>query len=259
MMFNVKVFADFEAPAAASGKDRQMLDMLVSVRKSTGANFVNLSAFDYRKDNPDTVHFVTYPMDWIAQYVRSFYSGIDPFHQVDFRRASHLDWRDLYSEEPAAAMFRDFSEAGLGNNALSMPVRSRSETWCALSLIFRTRDREWEDLKRKSMELFRFEADRAAEKYTQLYESTVPQTSRLTAREIQVLRLVAFGKTDEQIAAAMRIGKWTVVSHLQSIKFKLGSPNRASAVAFAITNGLIDLRIVGEEVSRGKTQSPKSR
>ena len=102
-------------------------------------------------------------------------------------------------------------------------------------------------------------ASHIAEKYTQLYESIAPQTLRLTAREIQVLRLVAFGKTDEQIAAAMRIGKWTVVSHLQSIKFKLGSPNRASAVAFAITNGLIDLRIVGEEVNRGKTQSPKSR
>jgi DNA-binding CsgD family transcriptional regulator len=258
-MFNIKVFADFEAPAAASGKDRQMLDMLLSIRKSTGASFVNLSAYDYRKENPDTVHFVTYPMDWIAQYVRSFYSGIDPFHQVDFRRASHLDWRDLYSEEPAAALFRNFSEAGLGNNGLSMPVQSRSETWCVLSVIFRMREGNWPEIKRKNMELFRFEADRAAERYAQLYEKRAPQAFRLTGREIQVLRLVALGKTDEQIATIMRIGKWTVVSHLQSIKFKLGSPNRASAVAFAITNGLIDLRVVGEDVSRGKTQSPKSR
>jgi DNA-binding CsgD family transcriptional regulator len=74
-----------------------------------------------------------------------------------------------------------------------------------------------------------------------------------------VLRLVALGKTDEQIASAIRIGKWTVVGHLQSIKFKLGCSNRTSAVAFAITSGLIDLRAPLEEVSRMKLQSPNSR
>ena len=95
-MFNVKVFADFEAPAAASQQDRKLLETLVSVRKSTGAQFVNLSVFDYRKENPDVVHFLTYPMDWISHYVRHFYSGIDPLPHDRFparrpyRLARHL-------------------------------------------------------------------------------------------------------------------------------------------------------------------------
>jgi DNA-binding CsgD family transcriptional regulator len=244
-MFNVKVFADFVAPPAATAQDRKFLDMLRRIRKSTGAQFVNFSAFDYGNNNPEIVHVLTYPMEWITHYVRNFYSGIDPLHTADFRRVCHVDWRDLYSHGEPAEMFRRFCRNGLGRNGISISVNVKAEQFCVLSLVFRTPDAEWPLQKQRNMQAYQFEADRASESYTEIYAEAARQHHRLTNRELQVLHHVALGRTDDQIATLMGIRKWTVVGHLQSVKYKLGCSNRTAAVAFAITSGLIDLKNAG--------------
>ncbi|MEZ5801786.1 MAG: LuxR C-terminal-related transcriptional regulator [Nitratireductor sp.] len=58
----------------------------------------------------------------------------------------------------------------------------------------------------------------------------------------QQILLLAQGKTDDEIATLLGLGKWTIVGHLQSAKYKLGSSNRTSAVATAITHGIISLK-----------------
>ncbi|TMK35364.1 MAG: LuxR family transcriptional regulator [Actinobacteria bacterium] len=60
----------------------------------------------------------------------------------------------------------------------------------------------------------------------------------LTAREIQVLRLVGTGMTNRDIAATLVISQHTVARHLQNIYAKLGVPTRAAATAFAFEHGL---------------------
>lgn len=244
-MFNVKVFADFVAPAAATAQDRKFLETLRKIRKSTGAQFVNFSVFDYCKSNPDIVHVLTYPMGWITHYVRNFYSGIDPLHTADFRRVRQIDWRELYSDGEPAEMFRRLSRNGLGRNGISIPVNVAGEQYCVLSLVFRTPDAEWAVQKERNMQIYRFEADRASDSYMQIYAERAGRAHRLTNRELQVLHHAALGRTDDQIADLMGIGKWTVVGHLQSVKYKLGCSNRTAAVAFAITTGLINLKNTG--------------
>ena len=61
----------------------------------------------------------------------------------------------------------------------------------------------------------------------------------LTARELEVLRLVAAGKTNREIAATLIISDHTVRRHLQNIFAKLGVPSRAAATAYAVQNNLI--------------------
>ena len=56
---------------------------------------------------------------------------------------------------------------------------------------------------------------------------------RLSAREREVLRLVAAGRSNKEIAAALRITERTAKFHLASILAKLGAENRAQAVALA--------------------------
>ncbi len=56
---------------------------------------------------------------------------------------------------------------------------------------------------------------------------------RLTAREKEVLRLVGEGKTNREIAAALRISVWTVANHRKHICAKLGVHSTAGLVAFA--------------------------
>ena len=61
----------------------------------------------------------------------------------------------------------------------------------------------------------------------------------LTARERQVLRLVARGRSNKQIARDLAITERTVKFHMTSIFNKLGADNRAQAIAIAAQRGLL--------------------
>jgi DNA-binding NarL/FixJ family response regulator len=63
----------------------------------------------------------------------------------------------------------------------------------------------------------------------------------LTAREIQVLELLAEGLPNKAIAARLRISDQTVKFHVSSIAGKLGAKNRTDAVRLAVRRGLITL------------------
>ena len=60
----------------------------------------------------------------------------------------------------------------------------------------------------------------------------------LTAREAEVLRLVASGKTNRDIAVELVISEHTVARHLQNMFAKLGVSTRAAATAFAYSHDL---------------------
>ena len=61
----------------------------------------------------------------------------------------------------------------------------------------------------------------------------------LTERECEVLRQVAVGMTDREIAAALVISEHTVGRHLQNIFRKLDLSSRAAATAYAYEHGVI--------------------
>jgi DNA-binding CsgD family transcriptional regulator len=61
----------------------------------------------------------------------------------------------------------------------------------------------------------------------------------LTAREVDVLRLVAVGMSDAEAAERLFLSVRTVNAHLRSIYRKLGVSSRAAAGRFAQTNGLV--------------------
>lgn len=73
--------------------------------------------------------------------------------------------------------------------------------------------------------------------------------SGLTAREVEVLRLLARGKSNKAIAAALTITPKTVSSHVEHIYTKLGVVSRATATLFAIQHGLVDSYQPHAEVS----------
>ena len=62
---------------------------------------------------------------------------------------------------------------------------------------------------------------------------------RLTPREREVLRLLAAGKSNKEIGAALRISERTAKFHVTAILNKLGAENRAQAVAVAKERHLI--------------------
>jgi two-component system NarL family response regulator len=67
------------------------------------------------------------------------------------------------------------------------------------------------------------------------------RSGQLSAREGAVLRLVAAGLSNRQIAEALSISERTVKFHVTAIFNKLGAENRAQAVAIAGRRGLLNL------------------
>jgi ATP/maltotriose-dependent transcriptional regulator MalT len=65
-----------------------------------------------------------------------------------------------------------------------------------------------------------------------------PLPKGLSEREVEVLRLVAEGKTNRQIATHLVLSEKTVGRHLANIFDKLGVSSRAAATAFAVREGL---------------------
>ncbi len=61
----------------------------------------------------------------------------------------------------------------------------------------------------------------------------------LTAREVEVLRMVAQGMTDAQVAEHLVISPRTVNWHLTSIYSKLGVSSRSAATRYAIEHKLV--------------------
>lgn len=65
-----------------------------------------------------------------------------------------------------------------------------------------------------------------------------PRPAGLSEREVEVLQLVAAGKSNHQIAAELVVSEKTIANHLLHIFNKIGVDNRAAAAAFAIRQGL---------------------
>ncbi len=62
---------------------------------------------------------------------------------------------------------------------------------------------------------------------------------KLTDREIEVLRLVAEGKSNKEIAGTLYISETTVKTHVSNILMKLDLPSRTRATIYAVRMGLV--------------------
>src|SRR5229473_1504247 len=91
-----------------------------------------------------------------------------------------------------------------------------------------------------------FERPRASNRRTSTSRAVRP--AGLTAREVEVLRLLARGLSNKEIGERLVISRKTAGHHLEHIYAKTGTTNRALASLFAANHGLI-----------GDSSSPESR
>ena len=79
-------------------------------------------------------------------------------------------------------------------------------------------------------------------------EVRIPETPEaLTERETEVLKLLAQGQANKQIAHSLYIGEKTVKTHVRKILMKLGVRSRTQAALYAARNGLVSLEELGED------------
>ena len=97
--------------------------------------------------------------------------------------------------------------------------------------------REWHAAQRAFAGLGAIQAAESVENLLNAQDATAP--TRLSDREVQVLRLVADGLSDREISARLAISPHTVHRHVANIRTKLDQPSRAAAVAHATRIQLI--------------------
>jgi non-specific serine/threonine protein kinase len=99
----------------------------------------------------------------------------------------------------------------------------------------------WAEGRRLSADEARAEAVRVVDAIVAALEPKQPRDCGdhgLTPRELDVLRLLAAGHSDRQIAAALSISRKTAGNHVSSILAKLGVEGRTAAAALAVRRGL---------------------
>lgn len=72
-------------------------------------------------------------------------------------------------------------------------------------------------------------------------ETDLSLLSSLTERETEVLKLIAEGYTNQEIAERLFISMTTVKTHVGNILEKIGAQNRVQAVIFAFQHGLVEV------------------
>jgi ATP/maltotriose-dependent transcriptional regulator MalT len=136
--------------------------------------------------------------------------------------------------------------------AALVALRRAGETWLALEApyeIARTRvlvgdacrqlgDEETADLEHDAARVI-FERLGAKPDLARFEASASAATHGLSRRELEVLRLVAAGKSNREIAAALVISEHTVARHVQNIFAKLRLSSRTAATAFAFEHHLV--------------------
>ena len=126
---------------------------------------------------------------------------------------------------------------------------SVSEAVRAGAIGYLLKDTDAEELKRAIQAAAEGRVHLAPEAAARLMrEVRAPESpEELTDRETEVLRLVARGHANKQIASSLFVSEKTVKAHVSSILMKLGVQSRTQAALHAVRTGLVSTEELGEE------------
>ena len=189
--------------------------------------------------NPKVLTLNNYPADWQARYQQAGYLANDPSVRHGQLSQEPLLWsddvfasaKDLWVEAKEQGLRHGWAQSSLdGFGVGGMLTLSRSmEPLTSLELQAKETQMRWL-VQAAHLSLSRLLKPKFAQR------PEVP----LTAREIEVLRWSADGKTANEIGAILSISVPTVNFHIKNAMHKLGTANKTAAVVQALMSGLLN-------------------
>lgn len=178
--------------------------------------------------NPRTLVFSNYPSAWQRRYAEQNYLAVDPTVAHAARSALPLVWSDaLFSQSPA------FWEEARGHGLRVGWAQSSYDAQGSIGMLTLARggeSLEQGELRAKTVHMsWLAHATHAAMSRI----AAERQPAALTARETEVLRWTADGKTSGEIGQIMAISERTVNFHINNAVEKLGAVNKTAGVVKA--------------------------
>lgn len=246
-------FPNFKKTFFGAAFQSDTLALLGRIRDELGCRYV---AHGYRgrigdcakANSSDMTVVTTVPSAWVSRYSAKNYFAIDPIFQEDapyFRSDSGDIVHDLHEDAEicpqVTELLRDAEKHGIGNLFVAVSTRhAKGAPGCSFFSFLLD---EGEDRAQfiAAMRPRLLSASNLIQRALSGCKEAGSAANLLTPREVDCLRWAANGKTDGEIAEILSIARWTVVTYLQNAKIKLNCSNRTSAVATALSLGIIDM------------------
>jgi DNA-binding NarL/FixJ family response regulator len=142
----------------------------------------------------------------------------------------------LGDDESAERLF----ERALDQNRALGSVVHRAAILAAWAGHLRSRGEQSRRYEQMRDEARRLAAGIGQARLVRTLDSPTPHAAGLTAREIDVLRLISLGRSNRDIAAELRITENTAANHVRSILIKTGAANRTQVAMMAVSRRWVD-------------------
>jgi len=183
---------------------------------------------------------INYPQIWLEQYSRNHYEEIDPIYHHMFTSKGAFTWESLKSTkqltQPQIALLDSARLAGL-SGGVGIPLRG---PFGVLAAVLAASGVTKFPLNIDMLDCTELLCEQFYKVYLRLERKVdINETTKLTEKERNVLKLCAAGKSQLEIAHAMGVTTHAVKFHLKGILFKLKAANQEVAVMKAAAMGLI--------------------
>jgi LuxR family quorum sensing-dependent transcriptional regulator len=179
-----------------------------------------------------------WPREWFEVYTRENFVAIDPIPRYGASTVQPFEWSEArYDKEsdPAAHLVMTLATEFRLMDGYCIPMHY-DDGGAVISLA--TEHLNLDPVAKSALQLIGVYAHN---RIRSLARPERQMRGVLTAREREVLRWVAGGKTSWEVSVILKISERTVKFHLMEASRKLNAVNRTSAVAKALARGLIKL------------------
>ncbi len=181
---------------------------------------------------------ISYPDEWLLNYVTKNYHLIDPIVKENFNRFSIQYWQDTYKKYRCPKQFvKEAEDFGLRKG---YSIGQKNLTATEGSLFSFAGNSIEHNLRTET--ILKLVVPHVHRAFNQLLdqESRTNNSVHLTSREKEILLWLKEGKSSWEISTILSISEDTVNYHIKNLYRKLNTTSRAHAVAIALGTKLID-------------------